>query len=44
MLRNLASHSTFQQLDMPGTALTELRRATEKINELFGSAAQKGER
>jgi len=35
MLRNLTSHSTFQQLDLPGTALTQVRHMADRINELF---------
>jgi hypothetical protein len=43
MVRNLTSHSTFQQLDLPGTALTQLRHVAGRINELFASAVEAGE-
>lgn len=38
MARNVTSHATFQQLDMPGSALAELHHVTEQVNELFSSA------
>lgn len=44
MLRNLTSHSTFQQLDMPGSALTQLHRVAERTNELFASGQEADDR
>jgi hypothetical protein len=43
MARNLTSHATFQQLDMPDNALAELRYVAERINELFSPARETGE-
>jgi hypothetical protein len=42
MVRNLTPHSTFQQLDLPGTALTQVRQVADRINELFVPAPDVG--
>jgi hypothetical protein len=43
MVRNLTSHSTFQQLDLPSTAVIQVRQVADQINELFAPEPKAGE-
>jgi hypothetical protein len=43
MLRNLTSHATEQGLDMPSSALVQVRHIAERINELFALTGETGQ-